>query len=386
MKLTMIQAPNMRKAMSRVQTEMGSDAIIYRTREYAGGIEILAGIPEIEAQNTEINLGEPESLVEMNQPHFSRQITQFNRVLDDLSNKIAQLCDVGQFSPMKKPVAAAFHAQFKKLGFSNDVIEQVFSSFINKQRVEYNASEKVLDEIIHSVPLVKEDVITQRNIIACIGLTGVGKTTTLIKMAVRFLERNEANELLIISTDVEDLTTKNKLGHFCQFSHVAYEYAQSGRELNEIIAKNIDKKLILIDTHGVSQNDEAGLQHLQSFFTSCITPVSVYAVLACHLQEKVMQEMIIRFGFDNLSGCILTKLDEASLITPALSISIIHKLPIAYLCDGQDIDTHITVPDRKKIYESMPIIFDTDHTYVERVKSSRMSNILKQLSFGYYGC
>ncbi len=103
-----------------------------------------------------------------------------------------------------------------------------------------------------------------------------------------------------------------------------------------------DKKLVLIDTAGVSQRDEGLSKHLRAF-NSDGTKIKTYLALATNGHSQTLDEVVRKFSCVPLDGCILTKIDEAACLGAAFSAVIRHQLPIAFLANGQRVpeDLHI---------------------------------------------
>lgn len=81
------------------------------------------------------------------------------------------------------------------------------------------------------------------------------------------------------------------------------------------------------------------------------TKISIYLALPCNQQETLLHDVVETFKFPNTKGCILTKLDEANHIAPALSVIMQHQLPLAYLCNGRHLTRNLLVPDKTTILQ-----------------------------------
>jgi flagellar biosynthesis GTPase FlhF len=120
-----------------------------------------------------------------------------------------------------------------------------------------------------------------------------------------------------------------------------------------------NKKLVLIDTHGVSQNDKHELSSLINMLEYTKTPIQVYLALPCQQQEEVVEDIIREFNLKRVVGCILMKMDESNTINPVSSLAIRYQLPMAYACYGQDVNKDIRFPNKAYIVTKMMSMQET---------------------------
>lgn len=382
MKLQLIQAPNMAQALRRIHAEMGSNAMIYETRNSVGGIEVLAGLPTTENtestvatnKNDKSSIGpffydDEQPMVGGNQSYFFEQrLNDIDQTMRHISEKINSMNIQNKPIDDNTSVSKQYHNYYKSLGFNDEMINELFGHFIKKQKTTDELSSRASRQLLHLIEVPSDEFINYTTTVALVGPTGVGKTTTIVKLAERFIKNNSTEDLGIISLDIEDLCIKNKLSHYCDLFDIEFEFADSAAELNRILDKMRNKKLILIDTQGVSQRDNFGLNKLNSIFEKSKQNISMYLTLPCNQQESVLKEIIKNFSFNYISGCILTKLDEAPNITPALGIVLKEELTIAYMCNGQDIERHIIFPTKKDILSTLPVVFNHKSVEEEQIR------------------
>lgn len=349
MKLQLIRAANMQKAMAKIHDELGPNALIYRTKQGRAGVEILAGLAGDTDMSTTI-----ENMLSVdgnNNPVVSdKKETMVYEKLDDLGRCIKEMNKkmqgLTQVSHRDNIIVDQFKEYFDDLGFSRRAIEELFGKQLKKFKSVENIHEDVQKLIAKSLKFNKADPVEKLKCCAIVGPTGVGKTTTIVKMAVRFVEQYGEGKLGIITTDEGDLNINNKLSYYCNLLNIDLEFATNAAEMNVAMARMKRKKLVLIDTHGVSQRDKATLKTLINTLDLCKKKMAIYIALPCNQQEAVLEEIVKKFDFNNIAGCIMTKMDESINLAHAISVSMRHKLPIVYFCNGPNVIKNIFIPDQ----------------------------------------
>jgi len=192
----------------------------------------------------------------------------------------------------------------------------------------------VLADLARQVPISDDDFMQRGGVVALVGATGVGKTTTVAKLAARFTMQHGKRDVALVTTDTYRIGAKEQLLHFAQIIGIPLYAANDQQELERILAKLCDKKLVLIDTAGMSQRD---IRLTEQFATLReVSPLlRSYLVISANTQLAALDEVVRTFGGAELAGCIVTKLDEATSLGSAITVSIRHSLPIAYVGTGQ---------------------------------------------------
>lgn len=192
----------------------------------------------------------------------------------------------------------------------------------------------VLADLARQVPISDDDFMQRGGVVALVGATGVGKTTTVAKLAARFTMQHGKRDVALVTTDTYRIGAKEQLLHFAQIIGIPLYAANDQQELERILARLCDKKLVLIDTAGMSQRD---IRLTEQFVTLReVSPLlRSYLVISANTQLAALDEVVRTFGGAELAGCIVTKLDEATSLGSAITVSIRHRLPIAYVGTGQ---------------------------------------------------
>ncbi|MFN4289878.1 MAG: flagellar biosynthesis protein FlhF [Permianibacter sp.] len=171
-------------------------------------------------------------------------------------------------------------------------------------------------------------------IYAFVGATGVGKTTTIAKLAARFALRHGAGSVALISTDSYRIAGHDQLATYARLIGCAIRTADTAAALQDALDSFVDRRLILIDTAGMSQRDTRLAGQLAALASSRY-PIKQLLVLSATSQRAILQESIKQFGQRHVHGAILTKLDETTSLGAVLSVLLESRLPLMASGDGQ---------------------------------------------------
>lgn len=341
MKLQRFIAANIQKAMDKIHTAFGPDALIYSTRSVEGGIEILASHPQDDEIENSINEHqvEPTAIEKLNS-----RLQMIDTNLQNLSKYInsRSIYDFHLVDDEQAIKRNLLYYYLNKLGFRGKFCQKFINNYLKSKKFSDNINEEnIKTMLVKHIKFSEKEFIDERNICALLGPTGAGKTTTIAKLAKRFITRYGESSLGLITTDYSDLIGKNQLVYYSKLFGVDLEYVNDQQDLTMVLNYMKKKKLVLIDTHGVSQRDGSSVEPLRSLIESQGDRLSSYIVLPCNVQEQVLDEIARSFSNTTLNGCILTKQDESISMAPALSVSMNYKMPIAYVCNGQDVNEDI---------------------------------------------
>ncbi len=193
---------------------------------------------------------------------------------------------------------------------------------------------KALTVLAKGLPVSQDVFIENGGVYALVGPTGVGKTTTLAKIAARFVLRRGTENIALVTTDSFRIGAQEQLRTYGRILDVPVRVANDADELKKVLKSLYEKKLVLIDTAGISQRD-IRLTEQFAMLSEGAPLIKTFLVLSAASQVAVMDEAVRAYQRVVLDGCILTKIDEASLLGGALSILYHHKLPMIFLSDGQ---------------------------------------------------
>lgn len=365
MKLKRYLAKNMREAMDAVREELGDDAVIMSTRNTATGVEVVAAMDEDSKQNFELHsqfdLGDHSPQQVGKSVQQESQDLAMSQEIHNLSNELKTMKSMLQNqmsslawsqSETKDPKKVALLKKLIQLGIGWDLAENLVE---NVEKKSIQAWTEILKKLENKVPVSNIDVVDAGGVIALVGPTGVGKTTTIAKMASRFVMRNSASQLALISTDCYKIGAQAQLNTFADLLGVPVHVAATEGELYTLLSSLAKKKLILIDTAGLSQRDS--LINQQPTKTRMgVDSIHNYLVMSAATQLSVMNDVVDSFGKVGLKGCILTKLDEATQLGNAVTILIEKSLPLVYTTSGQKVPEDLDAINARELIDSAMVL------------------------------
>ena len=444
MKIKRFMARNMREAIRQVREEQGPDSVILSNRRVPGGIEIVAAVDYDEAlmqQSLHRAGGEPavanpsptasDSVLPPPQPApaprsdaaVQQLLTEFGQ-LDEAEPEVVETAPAPSSQAAPKPAADGstissdgFQKLQRELGSMRRMIEQQLAGIawgeLKRNRpIRYSVLKVLADlgispdlarEICDAmpegsnadrarflplgllasrIPVTRKDVLLDGGMIALVGPTGVGKTTTIAKLAARYAERHGVRDIALVAMDQYRVGAQEQLYTYGRLLGVPVFSMNAQHTLPDTLAKLSDHKLVLIDTAGMSQRDEALISQLNAL-NQAHPRLRNYLVLAANSQSTDLDDIAQRFAPANPVGCIVTKLDETTRVGGAISTLIQHQLPLAYITDGQRVPEDIKVAAADKlVLQAMrlarlnPVTLDDDYLAVEFNPASTLEGAL----------
>jgi len=274
-------------------------------------------------------------------PVVNHGITEMRDELKSLRSMIENQQVLGEWSDLvnKHPLRVTLYKRLTEMGFSQEVCKYLAKGLDNMVDIEH-ALQAALKQLVHQLPIADDDILNRGGVYAMVGPTGVGKTTTVAKLAARFAMQHGQRHVALISTDTYRIGAHEQLMTYGRLLGVPVHAANDTQELQKLLHKLHDKKLVLIDTAGMSQRD-LGLSEQFAHLSHPASLIKPYLVLSANAQLSTLDEVISAFKKANPAGCILTKLDEAASLGGVLSAVIKHHLPTAYISNGQKVPEDI---------------------------------------------
>ena len=354
MKVKRFFAPDMRQAIQKVREDQGPDAVILSNRQVDGGIEIIAALdynenlaptaaesrsqPQAVADEmaaeataarrsdagaTQVSWSQDPALVSMRE-----EIKQLRGLLE---NQLAHLAWSDR--ERREPLHTGVMRHLSNMELNSDLIERVSAPTVHA-RDDAHAMQLALTELAVTVPVAENDIFDQGGIVALVGSTGVGKTTSVAKLAARYVLRHGQRHVALVTTDSYRIGAHEQLMTYGRLLGIPVQVASDHNELRSTLNSLADKRLVLIDTAGMSQRDVRLTEQFATLADSGI-PIRTLLVLSATLHPSVLDETIRAFSSVALDGAILTKLDEAASLGGVLSTVINQHLPLMFTANGQ---------------------------------------------------
>lgn len=386
-------AADMRQAMNRVKEELGADAAILSTRRLAGGIELTAALdyseqplavranPALEAELRKTSQkilsakadfeqraqqaagGRDRQLFDSVMEHTA-EVAQHRSTSDQLMRSAMEQQELAQMRSelmglreliemqmgnmgwhsmqQHNPGHAALWRKMQRMGLSADVIEHVMSK-VPQNLEPREAWRMVLAVLARAVQTPNNEPVMQGGVIALVGPAGMGKTTTLAKLAARYVLEYGAQNIAIVSMDCFRIGAQEQLKTLGRILNVPVSHVEAGQSLEQALLPLAKKRVVLVDTAGLPASDPMLALQLDNLANRKL-PTRSYLVLAATSQAQVLKAAWHAYKRCGLSGCIITKLDEAVSMGEVLGMAIGQGLPVAYTTDGPKIPDDIQVP------------------------------------------
>lgn len=238
------------------------------------------------------------------------------------------------------PILNSIGRRLERLGLPADLVGKVLSRCTKGSSLA-EAWPDALANLAHQLPVSGRDIVDQGGVFAFVGPTGVGKTTTIGKLAARYVLQHGADKVALITTDTYRIAAHDQLRSIARILRVPVRVVDESNSLESLLRSLRHCSLVLIDTAGFRHGDP----HLKAQLKALADQQQVksYLVLSCNSQQQMLKASVHAYGAARLQGCILTKLDETASMGEALGVIAQNRLPVAYTTDGQDIPKHIEV-------------------------------------------
>jgi flagellar biosynthesis protein FlhF len=372
-------ANDMREALGAIRADLGADAVMLSSRKLPEGVEVIAAIdyddslftaPSTSAAQDESGVDAldayaqaatsrapaarevaapiapraavaPEPAAEIPDTTMVDEIKDLRRLLE---TQLASLAwnDLNR----QAPVRARLLRELAKLGVDSSLAAELADE-VPADLGSQEAMRFLVRRFGERLPLVDWDMADTGGVFAVVGPTGVGKTTSIAKIAARFILRHSVDELGLVSTDTYRIGARQQLLNFARIMRAPMHVAENSHDLRRVLDGFANKKLVLIDTAGMSQRD---VRLANQFATLKVEGHHVRTVLALSAgaDRGCLAEAVNVFKATSPEALIVTKLDETTAFGGILSLAIRSGLPLAYLSDGQRVpeDLHRAAPKR----------------------------------------
>ncbi|MFT0851134.1 flagellar biosynthesis protein FlhF [Achromobacter sp. F4_2707] len=259
-----------------------------------------------------------------------------------LENRIDELLWGNQLR--RAPQAASLFQELMGFGFSTALLRAMLKR-LPEQLSSRAALQWVREELIGNLPVLssEDDLWKPGLVLALVGPTGVGKTTTIAKLAARCVRRFGPDKLVLITTDTYRIGAHEQLKIYGQMLRAPVHVVRNAMELQEVMTGVRPDQIILIDNVGISQRDRY-IHEQAAMLAAAGRDVTRLLVLNAASHGETLDEVARSYAADGgtpLKGCIITKVDEAIRLGAALDTALRYRLPIHYVSIGQKVPEHL---------------------------------------------
>jgi flagellar biosynthesis protein FlhF len=399
MKIKRYTAVSMRAALAQVRAEQGPDAVILSSRRSEEGIEVIAAIDYDEAlfmaANRQRALEPPIPSPAVSTPAVASVPAAKSATAPAPSRApVLAHAAVPASTPVRRPAAAfaragtgpdqGLCAMQRQLQDLRQMLETGLAGMTwNDKRLREPLQARVLEELsamdvapdmamalaaltprrttledpshiplallVKHLPVVEDLSSVSGGIMAIVGPTGAGKTTTIAKLAARWCMRHGSQDLALVSTDGYRIGARDQLMTYARILGAPMHAANSGKELARVLDRLKSKKMILIDTAGMGPRDVRLTEQLAALQLGAAR-ARVLLALPAQGEGHALDEIVQAFARVTPVACILTKVDEAASLGAVISTTLRHRLKIAYVCDGQRVPEDLHAAHQKRVW------------------------------------
>lgn len=353
MKIRRYIAKDMRQALRQVRECQGEDAVILSSRRTEeGGIEVVAAVDfdaeaamdsAVPAQTARAvqapqdfsafmdrakQTSEPAAVPTVASEEIGAELKTLRRILETQMATLAWN-DLSRRAPLQTELLK----ELTQLGIAQNLSVDLVSHLPPRMELA-EAQRTALALLARRVTVSEERWLEQGGIVAFVGSTGVGKTTSLAKLAARWVMRHGPRDLALVSADSVRIGAQDQIQTLGRLLGApAYSVDNMG-DLGALLSSLKGKRLVLIDTAGFSQRDSRLAAEL-GLLTTSHPHIETSLVISASAQAAALEEIFLRFAPAMPKSCVLTKMDEAASLGGAISNLIRSGLPLMYVSDGQ---------------------------------------------------
>lgn len=334
-----------REVLRQVRQDLGEDALVLSSRAVEGGMELLA----VPASALTVGTG-PAAPVSQASSAGAIPGESASGILSEIRDMRAllqrELSALNCSEQLRsKPVYAALLRDLLAAGFSALLARRLAEAGAASATPE-QGMQRIVAALAHGMPTTdRDDAAVRGGVYALVGPTGVGKTTTVAKLAARAVVRHGASSVALLTTDSYRIAAHDQLRVFGRILGVPVHAVKDGQDLRLLLDDLSGKHLILIDTIGMSQRDRM-VPEQAALLAASGGAVKRLLLLNATCATATLDEVVEAYRRGGVDGCIITKADEAANLGTVVDAAVRHELAIHYVTTGQRVPEDLHLPNR----------------------------------------
>ncbi len=360
MKLKSYFAPTVEAAVEQARREMGPEAVIVESRKAPpearalGAYEVVCALLAPAEESPARLLGEL-GRIENPRPGLpdllSRELAQLRRQIQELRQALWRPLNCRESADLPSPLWELLVEADVDAGLARQILERANPALAGAAPAEARAGLAAqLESWLQAAPELGREGARPR-VVALVGPPGAGKTTTLVKLAVRFGIQHQLR-LQIISTESERVAGAEPLRTYAAILGAGFQILDTSGALAQVLEEHRNRDLILLDTRGFGPADRQEAAELASWL--CRHPeLDVHLVLPAAGRTADLLFAVERFEVFRPSKLIFTRLDEAVSLGPMFSVAALTGKPVSFLGTGQSIPEDLEPASAARIVEAV---------------------------------
>lgn len=371
MRVKRIVALSMQEAMEKIKAELGNDAVILHTRYFKEGgflgffrknyVEVTAAVEYNQngaPEKIEVTPVLPKTERENIKPIDSNVNTELSEMRDMMKEMSSMLENIGQ--PRFPKIGQTLYQRLKKWEIEEKLAQNVVKLTIDEYVKSPLQTPEELNKIFFAnllKPIKKMKFVPSPSknescrVLVFIGPTGVGKTTTIAKLAAMsaVVERKKVS---LITVDTYRIAAVEQLKTVGEIMNVPVKVIFTPENLQQTISEMQDQEMIYIDTAGRSHRNETQVEELKHYLENAQAD-DIFLVLSSTSKYQDLIDILETYRDIKITSLIFTKLDETSNYGSIYNIACTEKQPISYFTNGQNIPDDIETADPIRLVQML---------------------------------
>ncbi|MEG0370835.1 MAG: flagellar biosynthesis protein FlhF [Clostridium sp.] len=348
---------SMNEAMLKIKNDLGNEATIISSKKVRQAgilgflkekqLEVTAAVDNIHTNlpvEKTINNKDIEKVGVV-----EKEIIEIKKMIESLGVKTEKAYLGSSTTPDKKNYEIIDYLRDK--GVDKSLLSEIESSIklliesSDEVIIEEDITNRAFSSISNLISVKSE---SEERIKVLVGPTGVGKTTTVAKLASMYT-LYKGKKVGLITLDTYRIGAVEQLKTYAEILNIPFEVVISSKDVGRALDKMNDCDIVLVDTTGRSSKNFMQISEIRNLVKE-FNPDSINLVVSMTTKDKDLKAIIENYKIVEYQNIILTKIDETDSYGSLLNVLFYSNVPISYICTGQDVPDDIEVPTKEKIY------------------------------------